>query len=106
MFLLARVGDDGRVRTVIPIWLDRAMRGDNVVVRLAIHVMVIVGLIVTLLLVPVVHGYYTRGVVTGRAYDPIPHTAGNPMGINTFLNEEPDPAVIERSLDMIRDGGY
>jgi hypothetical protein len=28
------------------------------------------------------------------------------MGVNTFLNEEPDPEVVARSLDMIREGGY
>jgi hypothetical protein len=59
-----------------------------------------------LLLVPVAEAFYTRGVATGRAWHPIPYTDVNPMGINTFLNEEPDPAVVERSLDMIRDGGY
>jgi hypothetical protein len=91
---------------VIPGWLDRALRGDNLPVRVALHVVAIAGLIGTLLLVPVAEEFYTRGVATGRAWDPIPHTNVNPMGINTFLNEEPDPEVVERSLDMVRDGGY
>lgn len=91
---------------MIPIWLDRALRGDNLPVRLALHLIAIVGLIGTLLLVPVAEEFYTRGVETGRAWNPIPHTDVNPMGINTFLNEEADPAVVERSLNMIRDGGY
>ena len=91
---------------MIPIWLDAALRGDNLAVRLALHIVAIAGLVATLLLVPVAEEFYTRGVATGRAWNPIPHTNVNPMGINTFLNEEPDPAVVERSLDMIRDGGY
>ncbi len=91
---------------MIPVWLDAALRGDNLPVRIAFHIVAISGLAGTLLLVPVAEGYYTRGVATGPAYDSIPHTDVNPMGINTFLNEEPDPAVVERSLDMIRDGGY
>ncbi len=91
---------------MIPVWLHASLRGDNLAVRLALHVIAIVGLVGTLLLVPVAEAFYTRGVATGRAYDPMPYTNVNPMGINTFLNEEPDPAVVERSLDMIRDGGY
>ncbi|HYI15429.1 MAG TPA: cellulase family glycosylhydrolase [Thermomicrobiales bacterium] len=91
---------------MIPIWLDAAMRGDNLPVRVVLHVVAITGLVGTLLLVPVAEEFYTRGVATGRAWHPIPHTNVNPMGINTFLNEEPDPEVVEQSLDMIRDGGY
>jgi len=91
---------------VIPSWLDAALRGRNMVVRVALHVVTIAGLVGTLLLVPAVEEFYNRGVSTGRGWNPIPHTDVNPMGINTFLNEEADPAVVERSLDMIRDGGY
>ncbi|HEX5167277.1 MAG TPA: cellulase family glycosylhydrolase [Thermomicrobiales bacterium] len=91
---------------MIPVWLAAALRGDNRWVRVALHLVAIAGLVGTLLLVPVAEGFYTRGVATGRAWHPIPHTDVHRMGINTFLNEEPDPAVVERSLDMIRDGGY
>jgi hypothetical protein len=76
------------------------------VVRAALHVLAFAGLIVTMVVASWAQPYFTRGIETGDAARPIPYTDVNPMGINTFLNEEPDPQVVTRSLDMIRDGGY
>ena len=74
--------------------------------RGALHLIVTVGLIGCLLFSGYANDYFTRGIATGVAFNPIPFTAVNPMGINTFLNEEADPAVVEQSLDMIAAGGF
>jgi hypothetical protein len=39
-------------------------------------------------------------------YTPMPHTDVNPLGVNTFLEQEVEPAKVARSLDMIRDAGF
>lgn len=46
------------------------------------------------------------GIVYERPAQPIPHTDVNPMGINTFLEKEPDPTNVVRSLDMVQAGGF
>jgi hypothetical protein len=37
--------------------------------------------------------------------EPLNHTVDNPIGINTFLEQEVEPAKRERALQMIRDAG-
>jgi hypothetical protein len=39
-------------------------------------------------------------------YTPMHHTDVPPFGINTFLEQEVEPAKVARSLDMIRDAGF
>ena len=74
--------------------------------RFLLHLFTIVALIGTLLIAQQAESYFTRGVATPEDLALIPWTDGPMMGINTFLNEEADPAIVERSLDMIADGGY
>jgi polysaccharide biosynthesis protein PslG len=87
-------------------WLARALRGEVLWIWLALHVLVIAGLLLSMVAAWFAQDYFTRGVAAGPDLDPIPYTNVNPMGVNTFLNEEPDPEVVERSLDMIADGGF
>lgn len=87
-------------------WLFRALRGDVFWAWAAVHVLVIAGLLLSLVAAWFAEDYFNRGVAAGADLEPIPFTDVNPMGINTFLNEEPDPDVVERSLDMIADGGF
>lgn len=83
----------------------RASRRPFHLVRLALHGAVLVNLLLGLLLAPQAEDYLLRGVTLGAGDAPLPYTDGNPMAINTFLNEEPDPAVVEQSLDMIAAAG-
>lgn len=76
------------------------------VLRLLLHVGALGGLALAVVASSIAQPYFTRGVATGNDWHPILWTAGNPMAVNTFLNEEPDPQVVEQSLDMIRDGGF
>ncbi|MEZ4522503.1 MAG: cellulase family glycosylhydrolase [Thermomicrobiales bacterium] len=70
------------------------------------HAFVIVGLLIGLGGAQLADQYFNRGVVAGTsALDPIPFTDVNPVGVNTFLDQEPDPEVVERSMDMISDAG-
>ena len=46
------------------------------------------------------------GVTWGTAQTPIPYTAANPLGVNTFLDKEGDSFNIERTLRLARDGGF
>ncbi len=94
---------DNPVRTTWPI---RALRGEIRWVWLGLHLLVIAGLLLTLVATWFAQGYFTRGVAAGADLTPIPYTDINPMGVNTFLNEEADPENVERSLDMIADGGF
>lgn len=75
-------------------------------VRGLLHLVAGLGLISALAVAELAQTYFTRGVATAIVYQPIPHTDVNPLGINTFLNEEADPAVVERSLAMIAAGGF
>ncbi|RIK46368.1 MAG: hypothetical protein DCC58_03445 [Chloroflexi bacterium] len=74
--------------------------------RALLHVVAALALLGTLLVSSFAEAYFSRGVASGVTYEPLPFTNGNPMGVNTFLNEEPDPAVVERSLQMIAEGGF
>lgn len=55
---------------------------------------------------------YNYGVVYGRDLPRIPYTnpadlnGANPLGTNTSLHLETDPAAIDRNLDLIKAGGY
>ena len=86
--------------------MGRALRGEIFRVWVALHLLVVAGLVLSLVATWFAQDYFTRGVAAGPDLEPIPHTDVNPMGINTFLNEEPDPDVVERSLDMIAEGGF
>jgi hypothetical protein len=87
-------------------WLGRAARGEITSVRFTLHFVVLAGLLATLGISQLAEGYFTRGVSTSRDFAPIPYTDGNPMAVNTFLDLEADPAVVERSLDMIAEDGF
>ncbi len=87
-------------------WLICALRGDVTWFRISLHVVVAIGLLVALGINQLADDYFNRGVASGTDLQPIPFTDVNPMGINTFLNEEVDPDVIEQSLDMVAAGGY
>lgn len=75
-------------------------------VRVSVHLLVLVGLLAALGISPYVEPYFSRGVDTGTDLAPVPHTDVNPLGVNTFLNGEADPAKVERSMDMIAAGGF
>lgn len=94
---------DNSVRTT---WPKRALRGEIRWVWMGLHLLVIAGLLLSLVAAWFAQGYFTRGVVTGPDLEPIPYTDVNPMGVNTFLNEEVEPETVERSLDMIAEGGF
>ncbi len=66
----------------------------------------VAGLIGGLIVAQVVEGYFTRGVARPDELEPIPFTLGNPMAVNTFLDLEPDPAVVQRSFEMIDAAGF
>ena len=87
-------------------WVSRALRGEIRWVWVAAHLAVIAGLLLSMVAAWFARDYFTRGVAAGTDLEPIPYTDVNPMGVNTFLNEEPDPEVVERSLDMIAEGGF
>ena len=74
--------------------------------QLGIHILIILGLIGGLVVATVANGYFNRGVVASTNLQPIPHTDVNPMGVNTFLDQEADPAKVSRELQMIKDGGF
>ncbi len=76
------------------------------VLRVVLHVAALGGLAMAIVGSYVAEPYFTRGAETGSTWDPIPWTGENPMAVNTFLNDEPDPANVERTLDMVRDGGF
>ena len=39
-------------------------------------------------------------------FTPVNHAGVSPFGINTFLEQEPDPAKVEATLQMIADTGF
>ncbi|HMA34585.1 MAG TPA: cellulase family glycosylhydrolase [Chloroflexia bacterium] len=46
------------------------------------------------------------GVAWGPDLTPIPQTAGSPLGVNLFLEREPDPAKVDQSLQLAAAGGF
>jgi polysaccharide biosynthesis protein PslG len=74
--------------------------------RVGLHLLVIAGLIASLVITWFHRDYMHRGVSFGDDATPIPHTDINPLGVNTFLHEEADPQILERSLDMIAEAGF
>lgn len=75
-------------------------------VRVILHLLVLAGLLASLGIVPYAEPYFSRGVDPGTSLKPIPNTDVNPLGVNTFLNEEADPAKVKRTMDMIAAGGF
>uniref|UniRef100_A0A831X898 Glycoside hydrolase family 5 domain-containing protein n=2 Tax=Thermorudis TaxID=1649508 RepID=A0A831X898_9BACT len=71
-----------------------------------LHLLVILGLLASFAASVVAGRYFTRGIETGEAGPAIPYTDLNPLGINTFLQDEPDPEKVRRSLDMIAAAGF
>lgn len=76
------------------------------ILRALLHASALAGLTGTLALTWVAEPYFNRGVVAPADYTTLPWTDVNPLAINTFLNEEPDPVVVERSIDMIADARF
>jgi polysaccharide biosynthesis protein PslG len=75
--------------------------------QVAVIALVILGLLASTGITWLHQQYMTRGVSTGEnRAGPIPHADLSPMGINTFLHEEPDVDKVERTLDMIATGGF
>ncbi len=72
----------------------------------SLHILVVVGLTGGIFVATFADGYFNRGVATGASPHVIPNTDVNPMGVNTFLDEEADPAKVTRELEMIKAGGY
>ncbi len=71
-----------------------------------LHLAVIAGLLASLPASVFAHRIAVRGIETGEQGDPIPLTDVNPLGVNTFLQAEPDPAKVEQMLDMIAAAGF
>ena len=72
----------------------------------ALHAFVILGLVASLPANIVASRTMTRGIETGEQAVPIAHTDVNPLGINTFLQAEPDPNKVAQMLDMIATAGF
>lgn len=70
------------------------------------HVLVILGLTAALPLSVIAHRIAVRAIETGEESDPIPYTDVNPLGVNTFLQAEPDSAKVAQMLDMIAAAGF
>lgn len=86
--------------------LRRLRAGGRQYGLILVHLAVLVGLIAAGGVATLADDYFNRGVVAGvSGLDPIPHTDLNPVGVNTFLDQEPDPEVVERSMDMIAEAG-
>jgi len=50
--------------------------------------------------------YLSQPALDTEPFVPIAHTGVSPYGINTFLEQEADPAVVDRSLAMVTDAGF
>jgi hypothetical protein len=74
--------------------------------QIGLHLLVIAGLTGGLFATHVADGYFNRGVESGEDARPIPYTDVNPLAVNTFLDQEADPANVQRSLEMIKAGGF
>jgi polysaccharide biosynthesis protein PslG len=83
-----------------------ALRGEPPVLRALAHLIGIGALIAAVIGAGIAESYFTRGIVTDDSYNPMPHTNVNPLAVNTFFNDEPDPDVVLRSMDMIHAAGF
>jgi polysaccharide biosynthesis protein PslG len=72
----------------------------------SLHLLVILGLIVSIVLTVFHQRYMTRGTTFTPTERPIPHTGVNPLGANTFLHEEVNPERVDQTLDLIADAGF
>ncbi|HLI50881.1 MAG TPA: cellulase family glycosylhydrolase, partial [Thermomicrobiaceae bacterium] len=70
-----------------------------------IHLLVILALLGAIGAAIFFNGYFNRGVAESADLTPVANTSVNPVGANTFLNEEVDPAKVERSLQMLKAAG-
>jgi hypothetical protein len=84
-------------------WFADRYRNLSLVV---LHALVILGLVASIPANIVAFRTMTRGIETGEQAVPIPHTDVNPLGINTFLQAEPDPDKVAQMLDMIAAAGF
>ncbi|CAN5648188.1 hypothetical protein BH23CHL2_BH23CHL2_23240 [soil metagenome] len=76
------------------------------ILLVVVHVIVIMGLVAVAGAAQLAEQYFNRGVAAGTSdLDPIPYTDLNPVGVNTFFDQEPDPEVVEQSMDMIAGAG-
>jgi hypothetical protein len=71
-----------------------------------LHALVILGLVASIPANIVAFRTMTRGIETSEQAVPIAHTDVNPLGINTFLQAEPDPDKVAQMLDMIAAAGF
>jgi polysaccharide biosynthesis protein PslG len=73
---------------------------------IAIHCVVIVGLITSAIITVAHQRYMIRGTTFEPSGEVLAHTGVNPLGVNTFLHEEVEPERVEQTLDMIADAGF
>ncbi|MDQ6695533.1 MAG: O-antigen ligase family protein [Chloroflexota bacterium] len=59
-----------------------------------------------LTLVAYADNYLNGGITYGAPSQPVEHTEGSQLGVNTFLEKEVDPQNITRTFQMLRDGGF
>ena len=74
--------------------------------QISLHLLVIAALVGALFVASFANSYFNRGVAASANLQPIPNTDVNPMAVNTFLDQEADPAKVQRELEMIQAGGY
>lgn len=71
----------------------------------AVHLLVILALLGALGAAIFFNGFFNRGVAESAHLTPVANTSVNPVGVNTFLNEEVDPAKVTRSLEQLKAAG-
>lgn len=74
--------------------------------QICLHLLMIAALIGGLFVTSFAGTYFNQGVSSGTDAQPIPNTDVNPLAVNTFLDQEADPAKVQRELEMIKEGGY
>lgn len=80
----------------------------NPLARLIIAALLFAGSLAGLGATAYADDYVNGGVVWGNRADlpPIDYTAVSPLGVNTFLEKEVDTANVDKTLKMVRDGGF
>ncbi|MDQ2807434.1 MAG: cellulase family glycosylhydrolase, partial [Chloroflexota bacterium] len=73
--------------------------------RLPILLILLIGVLGSAVALAYTDRLVNRGVVWGAAQTPIPAAAGNPLGVNLFLEKEADQDV-RHTLRVARDGGF